>query len=80
MESKDTLCQWVEKLSQLLAGSEILFIIDDIISDKSLDKWKQSLLKLAILGKHCNICLWFLTQSYSAISENLKRQAKAIFV
>ena len=33
IESKDRLYQWIEKLSQLLARSETLFIIDDIIPD-----------------------------------------------
>ena len=38
------LYQWSEKLSLLLARSEALFIVDDIIVDESLDKWSQSLL------------------------------------
>ena len=80
VEPKDKLYQWVEKLSQLLAFLETLFIIDDIIADEGLDKRRQSLLELAISGRHRNHCLWILTQSYSAISKNLRRQAKAIFV
>ena len=42
------LYQWVDKLSQLLADSQTLFIIDDIISDENLDKKGQSLLKLSL--------------------------------
>ena len=53
--------QWIEKLLQLLAYSKTLFIIDDIIADKSLDKRRQSLLGLAISGRHRNHCLWLLT-------------------
>ena len=37
VESKNRLYQWIEKLSQLLAHSETLFIIDDITADESLD-------------------------------------------
>ena len=29
---------WIEELSELLACSEVLFIIDDIIADEGLDK------------------------------------------
>ena len=67
-------------MSQLLAHSETLFIIDDIIADESLDKRRQSLLELAISGRHRNHYLWMLTQSYTGIPKNLRRQAKAIFV
>ena len=80
VEPKDRLYQWIEKLSQLLAHSETLFIIDDIIADESLDKRRQSLLELAISGRHRNHYLWMLTQSYTGIPKNLRRQAKAIFV
>ena len=64
----------------MLAHSETLFIIDDIIADESLDKRRQSLLELAISGRHRNHYLWMLTQSYTGIPKNLRRQAKAIFV
>ena len=71
---------WIEGLSRLLAQSETLFIIDDIIADESLDKRRQPLLELAISGRHRGHYLWLLTQSYSGITKNLRRQAKAIFV
>ena len=80
MEPKDRLYQWIEELSQLLARSETLFIIDDIISDEGLGKRRQSLLELAISGRHRSHYLWLLTQSYSAIPKNLRRLVKAIFV
>ena len=80
IEPKEKLYQWVEKLSQLLACSETLFIIDYIIADQSLDKQRQSLLELATSGRHCDHYLCLLRQSCSAIPKNLRRQAKAIFV
>ena len=80
VKPKDKLYQWIENLSQLLARSETLFIIDDIIADEGLDKRRQSLLELAISGRHHDHYLWLLTQSYSAIPKNLQGQAKAIFV
>ena len=67
-------------MSKLLACSKTLFIIDDIIADESLDKRRQSLLELAISGRHRDHYLWLLTQSNSAIPKNLSGQAKAIFV
>ena len=54
-------------------------MISFIIADESLDKRRQSLLELAISGRHKNHCLWLLTQLYTAIPKNLRRQAKAIF-
>ena len=80
IEPKDNLYQWIGKLSQLLARFETLFIIDDIIANESLDKSRQPLLELSISGRCCGHYLWLLTQSYSAIPKNLRRQAKAIFV
>ena len=37
-------------MSNPLAGSKILFLIDDIIADEALDKCHQPLLELAISG------------------------------
>ena len=79
VEPKDKLYDYIEKLSNLEAGNAVLFIVDDIISDENLDKRRQPLLELAISGRHKNHYLWLLTQSYTAIPKNLRRQAKAIF-
>ena len=79
-EKVSGLYYWIEKLQQLLACSEVVFIIDDIITDERLDKRRQSLLALAISGRHREHYLWLLTQSYSAIPKNIRRQAMAIFV
>ena len=79
IEPKDKLYQWVEKLSQLLACSETLFIIDGIIADEGLDK-RQALLESAISGRDRGHYLWLLIQFYSAIPKNLRRQPKTIFV
>ena len=38
------------------------------------------MLELAISGRHCDHYLWLLTQSYSAVPKNLRRQAGAIFM
>ena len=48
IELEHRLYQWVQKLSLLLAGTETLFINDDIMADGSLDRRGQPLLKLAI--------------------------------
>ena len=65
---------WIGNLSQILVYSDVLFIIDDIIVDEGLDKRRQSLLELAISGRHRERYLWLLTQSYSAIPKILRRQ------
>ena len=58
----------------MLAYSEVFFIIDDIIVDEGLDKRRQSLLELAISGRHRERYLWLLIQFYSAIPKILRRQ------
>ena len=65
---------------ELLRFLEVLFIIDDIIANESLDKTRQPLLELSISGRHRGHYLWLATQSYIAIPKNLRKQAKAIFV
>jgi len=64
----------------MLSGEETLFIVDDVIADETLDKKRQSLLDLAISGRHRKHSLWLLTQSYMAIPKNLRRQKKQLFV
>ena len=79
VESKDKLYDYIKKISNLEAGNAVLFIADDIIADENLDKRRQSLLEFAFSCRHKNHYLWLLTQSYTAIPKNLRRQAKAIF-
>ena len=67
-------------MSELLRFFKVLFIIDDIIANESLDKRRQPLLDLSISGRHRGHYLWLLTQSYSVIPKNFRRQARAIFV
>ena len=55
-------------------------MIDDIIADETLDKRRQPLLELATLGRHRSHSLWLLTQSYTAIPNNIRRQAKMLYV
>ena len=50
MEPGNQLYYLIEKISNLLAGSATLFLINDIISDETLDKCRQPLLELAISG------------------------------
>ena len=57
-----------------------LFLINDIITDETLDKRHQPLLELAISGRHKGHSLWLLTQSYTAIPNNIRRQAKMLHV
>ena len=70
----------IEKISNLLAGSATLFLIDDIIANETLDKHCQPLLELAISGRHRGHSLWLLTQSDTAILNNIRRQAKMLYI
>ena len=57
-----------------------LFLINDIIANEALDKRCQPLLELAISGRHRGHSLWLLTQSYTAVPNNIRRQAKMLYV
>ena len=52
IELGNNLYYLIEKISNLLAGSVTLFLIDDIIADEALDKRRQPLLELYISGCH----------------------------
>ena len=80
IEPGNNLCYLIEKISNLLTGSKTLSLIDDIIADETLDKRCQPLLELAILGRHRAHSLWLLTQSYTAVPNNIRRQTKMLHV
>ena len=80
IEPNNRLYYLIEKISNLLAGSKTLFLIDDTIADEALDKNHQPLLELAISSHHRQCSLWLLTQSYTAIPNNIRRQAKMLYV
>jgi len=80
IEPKDKLCDWIERLSEIFSGEETLFIVDDMIADETLDKRRTALLNLAISGRHRKHSLWLITQSYTAIPKNLRRQKKQLFL
>ena len=80
IEPDNNLYYWIEKISNLLTGSKTLFLIDDIIADEAPNKHRQPLLELAISGRHRQHSLWLLTQSYTAIPNNIRRQAKMLYV
>ena len=80
IEPGNNLYYLIEKISNLLTGDKTLFLIDDIIADETLDKCHQPLLELAISRRHRGHSLWLLTQSYSAVPNNIRRQAKMLYV
>ena len=45
-----------------------------------LNRRRQPLLELAILGRHRQHSLWLLTQSYTAVPNNVRKQAKMLYV
>lgn len=80
IEPGDRLFKWLKVLSHIFNGEQTLFIVDDMISDQALDKKRQPLLGLATSGRHKGYSLWLLTQSYTAIPKNLRRQKKQLFL
>ena len=49
VEPKDSLYQWIQKLSEFLPFPEVLFIIDDIIANESLDKKETASVRIIYL-------------------------------
>ena len=80
IELGNNLYYLIEKISNLLAGSKTLFLIDNIIADEALNKRHQPLFGLAISGRHRGHSLWLLTQSHTAIPNNIRRQAKMLYI
>ena len=80
IEPGNQLYYLIEKISKLLTGSKTLFFIDDIITDEALNRRRQLLLELVISGRHRAHSLWLLTQSYTAVPNNIRRQAKMLYV
>ena len=80
IEPVNSLYYLIEKISNLLTGDKTLFLIDDIIADETLNKRRQPLLELAILGRQRGHSLWLLTQSYTAVPNNIRRQAKMLYI
>ena len=66
----------IDEFSELFAGFDTLFILDDIIADEKLDKKRSPFLKLSISGRHRNHSLWLLTQSYTCIPKTLEGKLK----
>ena len=79
IEPKGTLFAIIEKLSLHFSGEETLFVVDDVIADETLDKRRNPLLELSISGRHRKHSLWILTQSYTALPKNLRKQKKQLF-
>ena len=59
---------------------EVLFIINGIIANESLDKRRQPLLELSVSGRDEGHYLWLLTKSYTDLPINLQKQTKVVFV
>ena len=80
VEPGNNLYYLIKKIGNLLTGCKTLFLIDDIIADEALDKHRQPLLELTISKRHRQHSLWLLTQSYTAVPNNIRRQAKMLYV
>ena len=80
IEPGNQLYYLIEKISNLLARDKTLFLIDDIIANETLNKPHQPLLEFVMSGRHRGHSLWLLKQSYTAVPNNIRRQAKMLYV
>ena len=79
-DKKIDILKVIDGFSELFAGFNTLFILDHNIVDEKLDKKKSPFLELSACGRHRNHSLWLLTQSYTCIPKNVRRQAKMLYV
>ena len=80
IEPKNQLVEWIDLLSTVYSGREVLFIIDDVIDDESLDKSRGPLTSLTIKGRHRSHSLWMLTQRYTKVPLVVRDQLKQLFL
>ena len=80
IEPGNHLYDYIEKIGNILAGSKTLFLINHIIVHENLDKGRNSLLDLAMSRRYKGHLLWLLTQSYTAVPLNIRRQVKMLHV
>ena len=80
IEPGNHLFDWIKMVGNEMPGSKTLFLVDDIIADEKLDKRRQPLLELAMLGRHRGHLLWLLMQAYTAVPIGNRRQAKMLYV
>lgn len=80
IDPKDRLLDWTKSLSKTYANETVLFILDDCISSKELDKTRGSLIELAIAGRHKGHYLWMLTQRYTKVPLTVRDQLKQLFI
>jgi hypothetical protein len=48
-------------------GDNVLFLIDDCANQKEAKVKSCELTRLAFLGRHLGISVWFITQKYNAV-------------
>ena len=80
VEPGDKLLEWINLLSTWFSGDEVLFVVDDMIAEKTLDKTRGALLDIAISGGHRKHSLWMLSQRYKKIPITMSDQLKQLFV
>ena len=80
IEPGGKLLEWIKLLSAFFSGKNVLFIVDDMIADETLDKTRGALLDIAISGRHRIYSMWMLTQRYKKVSITVRDQHKQLFV
>ena len=76
--SDGRLHKYIEVLSDLYSGVSTLFIIDDCAAERELGQKRQALSKLAMSGRHRYHSLWIMTQSYTSVLADVRRQTEWI--
>ena len=61
------LLECIKLLSAFFSGKNMLFIVDDMIADETLDKTRGALLDIVISGRHREHSKWMLNQRYKKV-------------
>ena len=55
-----------------LAGKKSLVVIDDCSAERSLNKHRTALSKIAFSGRHSNLTTWFITQRFISAPKDFR--------
>jgi hypothetical protein len=76
IEKCDRLNHLLGVLFERFRGEKTLYLVDDLAGSDELAKKRDMLTKLAFSGRHTQQSVWVLTQAYTSVLKDFRRQTK----
>lgn len=76
IEKCQMLHKWLSALYDIYKGTPTLYIIDDMASSAALSEKNNTLSYLAMSGRHALQSTWILSQAYTSVLKDFRRQTK----